>query len=52
MFPLLDDQDRENMTRIWQAVMPPPAFEGAKGLIRNAIGDDWTELVRRIPALA
>jgi hemerythrin-like domain-containing protein len=52
MFPLLGDKDRENMTRIWQSVMPPPAFNGAKGLIRNAIGDGWTELVRRIPALA
>jgi hypothetical protein len=52
MFPLLGDKDRENMTRIWQSVMTPPAFNGAKGLIRNAIGDGWTELVRRIPALA
>ncbi len=29
MFPLLGDDDRENMTRIWQMVMPPEAFAGA-----------------------
>ena len=26
MFPLMGDTDRENMTRIWQSVMPPEAF--------------------------
>jgi hypothetical protein len=52
MFPLLGAQDRESMIRIWMTVMPGPAFAGAKQLIRNAIGNDWTELVRRIPELA
>ena len=52
MFPLLGDDDRENMTRIWQMVMPPPFFEVAKQLIQKAIGDDWAELTRRIPTLA
>jgi hypothetical protein len=52
MFPLLGDDDRENMTRIWQMVMPAPAFAGVKQLIQKAIGDDWAELVRRIPTLA
>jgi hypothetical protein len=52
MFPLIGNDDRENMTRIWQMVMPPPAFEGVKSLIHKAIGDDWTELTRRIPTLA
>ena len=28
MFPLLGDDDRENMTRIWQMVMPADAFAG------------------------
>jgi hypothetical protein len=51
MFPLLDHDDRENMTRIWQMVMPAPAFARAKGLIQKAISDDWAELTRRIPAL-
>ena len=52
MFPLLGDDDRENMTRIWQMVMPPEVFEGAIQLVHQAIGDGWMELNRRIPELA
>ena len=52
MFPLLGDDDRENMTRIWQMVMPPEAFTGAISLVHDAIGDDFAELNRRIPDLA
>jgi hypothetical protein len=52
MFPLMGHDDRENMTRIWQMVMPPPVFEQVKQLIRGAIGHDWAELTRRIPTLA
>jgi hypothetical protein len=52
MFPLLGDDDRENMTRIQQMVMPPPAFAAAKQLIHQAIGEGWAELARRIPSLA
>jgi len=52
MFPLMGHDDRENMTRIWQMVMPPPVFAGVKQLIQKAVGNDWAELVRRIPALA
>jgi hypothetical protein len=52
MFPLLGDQDRENMTRIWQRVMPAEAFAGAIQLVHQAIGDEFTELSRRIPELA
>jgi hypothetical protein len=52
MYPLLGHDDRENMTLIWQMVMPPPAFARAKQLIQEAIGDDWAELTRRIPTLA
>jgi hypothetical protein len=51
MFPLMGDVDRENMTRIWQMVMPPPVFAGVKHLIQQAIGSDWAELTRRIPTL-
>jgi hypothetical protein len=51
MFPLMGHDDRENMTRIWQMVMPAPAFTGVKQLIHQAIGDDWAELARRIPEL-
>jgi Hemerythrin HHE cation binding domain len=52
LFPLLGDDDRENMIRIWQMVMPPPVFASVKQLIQEAIGNDWAELTRRIPALA
>jgi hemerythrin-like domain-containing protein len=51
MFPLMGHDDRENMTRIWQMVMPAPAFAGVKELIKKAIGSDWAELTRRIPTL-
>jgi len=51
MFPLMGHDDRENMTRIWQMVMPAPAFAGVKELIKKAIPGDWAELTRRIPTL-
>jgi hemerythrin-like domain-containing protein len=51
MFPLMGNDDRENMTRIWQMVMPAPTFAGVKELIKMAIGSDWVELTRRIPTL-
>ncbi len=52
MFPLMGHDDRENMTRIWQKVMPPKAFAGASQLVATAIPDGWPELTRRIPELA
>jgi hypothetical protein len=52
LYPLLGDDDRENLTRIWQMLMPPPVFAQVSQLIRGTIGDGWTELVRRIPTLA
>jgi hypothetical protein len=51
MFPLMGNDDRENMTRIWQTVMPAPVFAQIKTLIQKAVGNDWAELVRRIPTL-
>jgi hypothetical protein len=51
MFPLMGLDDRENMTRIWQHVMPPEAFAGASQLVQEAIGDEWSDLTRRIPEL-
>jgi len=51
MFPLMGNDDRENMTRIWQTVMPAPVFAGMKQLIQKALGNDWAELARRIPTL-
>ena len=52
LYPLMGDDDRENMTRIWQKVMPPEAFAGSIQLVRESIGDGWDELSRRIPDLA
>ena len=37
LFPLIGNDDRENMTRIWQMVMPPPAFTGVKEVISYQI---------------
>ena len=51
LFPLIGDTDRENMTRIWQMVLPPPVFAHMKQLIHQVIGDEWAELARRIPEL-
>jgi hypothetical protein len=51
LYPLIGHADRENMTRIWQMVMPPPVFAQVKSLIQKAIGNDWAELTRRIPTL-
>jgi hypothetical protein len=51
LFPLIGQDDRENVTRIFQATLSPDAFAGASALIREAVGDDWAELVRRIPDL-
>ncbi|OGO32260.1 MAG: hypothetical protein A2Z16_09765 [Chloroflexi bacterium RBG_16_54_18] len=51
LFTLIGPDDRENMTRIWQMMLPPPLFEQVKQLIQKAIGSDWAELKRRIPAL-
>ena len=51
LYPLIGPVDRENMTRIWQMVMPPPFFAVVKGLIQKAVGNDWADLTRRIPTL-
>jgi hypothetical protein len=51
MFPLIGLDDRENMVRIFEIRLPSPAFEGIKELIKKAIGNDWSELKKRIPTL-
>jgi hypothetical protein len=51
LYPLIGPEDRENMTRIWQQALPSPAFAGATQLIKEVIGNDWLELIRRIPEL-
>ena len=51
LYPLIGNDDRENVTRTWQMLMPAPLFSGVKVLIRKAIGNDWAELTHRIPTL-
>jgi hypothetical protein len=51
LYPLLDLNDRENMTLIWQSVMPGPVFDNVKLLIKKAVGNDWIDLTQRIPSL-
>jgi hypothetical protein len=52
LFPLIGDDDRENMLRIFQMVLPPEAFAGVKQLAHQAVGDDWARLTERMPDLA
>jgi hemerythrin-like domain-containing protein len=51
LISLTDLDDRENMIRIWQQAMPPPAFANIAGIIQVAAGDDWVKLAERIPEL-
>jgi hypothetical protein len=51
LFPLVSQDDRENLTRIWQQVMPKPVFMAVVKLIQAAIYPDWPDLTRRIPEL-
>jgi hypothetical protein len=52
MFPLLGHTDRENMTRIWQTVLPAETFAMLRPLIQKSLSSaDWAELTRRIPTL-
>ena len=51
LFPLIGHDDRENVVRTFQMGMPAQVFAGVKALIQRTIGDDWAELVRRIPTL-
>jgi hemerythrin-like domain-containing protein len=51
LYPLIEPDDRENMTRIWQQALPAPAFVAVTKLIKVALGKDWEELIRRIPEL-
>lgn len=52
IYPLLEDDDRENFTRALMMLMPFEVFAPSIPLIRQATGDGFTELTRRIPELA
>jgi hemerythrin-like domain-containing protein len=52
IYPLLGDDDRENFTRALAMIMPWEAFAPGIPLIRDATGDRFAELTRRMPELA
>jgi hypothetical protein len=52
IYPLLGDDDRENFTRALQMLMPWEVFAPSIPLIREATGDGFAELTRRMPELA
>jgi hypothetical protein len=52
IYPLLGDDDRENFTRALAMIMPWEAFAPGIPLIRQATGDEFAELTRRMPELA
>jgi hemerythrin-like domain-containing protein len=52
IYPLLGDDDRENFTRALAMLMPWEHFAPGIPQIREATGDGFAELVRRIPELA
>jgi hypothetical protein len=51
LFPLIGNNDRENMTRIWRQTMPEPVFGRLTKIVQSVIGNEWAELVRRVPEL-
>ena len=51
LFPLIGADDRENMLRIFQTVLPPETFAGVSRIAHQAVGEGWAELRRRMPEL-
>ena len=49
--PLVGLEDKENIIRIWQMVLPPPVYADVRDVIQKVTGSDWIELTRRIPEL-
>ena len=49
---LIDQDDREILTRVWMDLMPEEVFTGVKPLIRDSlVAEAWAELTGRIPEL-
>ncbi len=49
---LLEQDDRETLTRVWMDLMPEELITNVKPLIRDSlVVEDWSELTRRIPEL-
>jgi iron-sulfur cluster repair protein YtfE (RIC family) len=51
LYPLLDPGERTTMTGVWKLLMPPEVFEKQRFLIRRTIGEEWDDLVKRLPGL-
>ena len=49
--PLVGLNDRENIIRIWQMVLPAPVFGKVREVVQHTTGDDWIELTRKITGL-
>ncbi|MEX2599794.1 MAG: hemerythrin domain-containing protein [Dehalococcoidia bacterium] len=44
--------EREGFLRMLGRVMPPPAFQGVKGIAQGAVSpSDWEDLTKRVPEL-
>ena len=52
IFPLLGQDDRENITRVWNMLMPTEVFAGVRPLIQKAVGEGWDESTQRVPELS
>ena len=52
MFPLLGEDDRENLTRVWHMLMPAEVFAVVRPLIQKSVGEDWGELTQVLPELS
>jgi hypothetical protein len=52
IYPLLGDDDREDFTRALMMLMPWEVFAPSIPQVREATGDGFAELARRIPELA
>ena len=52
LFPLLEIEDQATVTRGWMSLMPPQVFAIAKPLIKKNVGQNWTELTKRIRGLS
>ena len=51
LFPLLGNDDRENMVRVFRQIMPETVVTETLRLVKLAVGDGWSELARRIPEI-
>ena len=51
LLPLLNLEDQALVAKAWLSLMPPPVFARVKPLIKEATGQNWVELTRKVPEL-